>query len=94
MTADKLGDFACGFFEEFVDKRLVRFGLLGGHAAKLAEQLRSDANGDELLGVSRDGAADSASATQFGAGRFRNVREVEFAIRRRPGVLCGSPGAR
>jgi hypothetical protein len=40
-----LRDFAGGFFEEFVDERLVGFGLLGGHAAELAEELRSDANG-------------------------------------------------
>ena len=72
---------------------MVGFGLLRGHAAKLAEQLRGDANGDELLGVSRDGAADSASTAQFGIGRFRNVREVELAIRHRLGVLCGSLGA-
>ena len=32
-----LGDFAGGFFEEFVDEGLVGFGLLGGHAAELAE---------------------------------------------------------
>ena len=32
-----LGDFAGGFFEEFVDESLVGFGLLGGHAAELAE---------------------------------------------------------
>jgi hypothetical protein len=31
---------------------------------------------------------------QFGIGRFGNVGEVELAIRHRPGVLCGSPGAR
>jgi hypothetical protein len=33
-----LGDFAGGFFEEFVDEGLVGFGLLGGHAAELAER--------------------------------------------------------
>jgi hypothetical protein len=35
-----LSDFAGGFFEEFVDEGLVRLGLLGGHAAEPAEQLR------------------------------------------------------
>src|SRR5260370_38316786 len=58
----KLGDSAGGFFEEFVDEGLVGFGLLGGHAAELAEELRGDANGDELFCVSRSGAANSASA--------------------------------
>jgi hypothetical protein len=28
-----LGDFAGGFFEEFMDQGLVGFGLFGGHAA-------------------------------------------------------------
>ena len=43
-----LGDFAGGFFEEFVDQGLVGFGLLGGHAAELAEKIWGDADGDEL----------------------------------------------
>jgi len=89
-----LGDFAGGFFEEFVDEGLVGLGLLGGHAAELTEQLRGDANGDELFCVSRSGAADSAGAAQFGIGRFGNVGKVELAIRHRLGVPCGSPGAR
>ena len=33
-TRGVLGDFAGGFFEEFVDECLVGFGLLGGHAAE------------------------------------------------------------
>jgi hypothetical protein len=89
-----LGDFAGGFFEEFVDEGLVGFGLPGGHAAEPAEELRGDANGDELLGVSGSGAADSAGAAEFGIGGFGNVGEVELAIRHRLGVPCGSPGAR
>ena len=44
-----------------MDEGLVGLGLLGGHAAELAEELRSDANGDELFGVSRNGTADSTS---------------------------------
>jgi hypothetical protein len=90
----ELGDFAGGFFEEFVDEGLVGLGLLGGHAAELAEELRGDANGDELFGVSRNGAADSTSAAQFGICRFGNAGEVELAIRHRLGVLCGPPGER
>ena len=70
MTNKKRGlrDFASGFFEEFVDEGLVGFGLPGGHAAEPAEELRGDANGDELLGVSGSGAADSAGAAEFGIG--------------------------
>ena len=77
-----------------MDEGLVGLGLPGGHAAELAEKLRGDANGDELFGVSRNGATDSARAVQFGICRFWNVGEVELAIRHRLGVLCGPPGAR
>jgi len=45
---------------------LVGFGLFGGHAAELAEEFRGDADGDELLSVASGGAADSASAAEFG----------------------------
>jgi hypothetical protein len=38
-----------------VDEGLVGLGLLGGHAAEAGKQLRGDANGDELFGVSRSG---------------------------------------
>ncbi|HXJ07033.1 MAG TPA: hypothetical protein VNH65_18160 [Candidatus Acidoferrum sp.] len=62
------GDFAGGFFEEFVDQGLVGFGLFGGHAAELAEKFWRDADGDELLSVASGGAADSASAAEFGIG--------------------------
>lgn len=89
-----LSDFAGGFFEEFVDQGLVGLGLFGGHVAELAEKFRGDANGDELLGVAGGRAADSASAAEFGGGRFRDVREVELAIRYRLCALCASPGAR
>jgi len=34
----ELGDFAGGFFEEFVDLSLVGLGLFGGHAAELAKK--------------------------------------------------------
>jgi hypothetical protein len=42
--------------------------LFGGHAAELTEKFRGDADGDELLGVAGGGAADSASAAEFGIG--------------------------
>ena len=77
-----------------MDEGLVGLGLFGGHAAEAAEQLRGNANGDELFGVSRCGAADSAGTAQFGIGRFGNVGEIEFAIRHRLGVPCGSPDER
>ena len=51
-----------------MDEGLVGLGLPGGHAAELAEELRGDADSDELFCVSRRGAADSASAAQFGIG--------------------------
>ena len=88
------GDFAGGFFEEVVDQGLVRFGLFGGHAAELAEQLGGDADGDELLGATRDGASDAARAAQLSVGGFRNVGEVDAAIWNRPCALCASRGAR
>ena len=73
---------------------MVGFGLLGGHAAELAEKFWGDADGDELFGVAGGWAADSAGATEFGAGGFRDIREVELPIRCRLGVLCASPGVR
>ncbi len=88
------GDFACGFFQEFVDKGLVRFGLFGGHAAELAKKFWGDTDGDELFGVAGGGAADSAGATEFRGGRFGNVREIDPAIRHRLCALCASPGER
>ena len=49
-----------------MDEGLVRFRLAGGEAAELREQSRSDANSDELFGVSRGGAVDPAGVAQFG----------------------------
>jgi hypothetical protein len=66
LSICRLGDFAGGFFQEFVDEDLVGLGLFGGHAAKLAEKFWGDADGDELFGVAGGGAADSASAAEFG----------------------------
>ncbi len=66
VEADGLGDFAGGFFEEFVDEGLVGLESFSGHTTELAAELRGDANGDGLFGVSRSGAADSRSAAQFG----------------------------
>ena len=88
------GDVAGGFIEEIVDQGLVGLGLFGGHAAKLAEQLGGDADGDELLGVAGGGASDTAGAAQLGIGGFRDVGEVDAAIRNRLCALCVLLGAR
>jgi len=77
-----------------VDQSLIGLGLLGGEAAKLGEETRSDADGDELFGVAGPRAADTASAAELFAGRVRDIGEVDFAIGHRLGALCGSPGAR
>lgn len=52
---------------------MVWFGLLGGHAAELAEKFWSDADRDELFGVAGGGAADAAGAMQLGGRRFGDV---------------------
>jgi len=36
-----------GALEEFVDEGLIGLGLFGGEAAKLGEETRSDADGNE-----------------------------------------------
>lgn len=77
-----------------MDQSLVGLGLSGGHTAKLAEEFWGDADGDELFGVASGGASDSASAAEFGGSRFRDVREIEVAIRYRLCALCASPGGR
>jgi len=63
---------ARGSFEQFVDHGLI--GLLA--LAREAEEARVDADGDELFGVRRFGAADAAGAFELGVGGFRYVREV------------------
>lgn len=59
-----------------MDEGLVGFGLLGGHAAELAEKLRGDADGDELLGVTSGGAADPTGPAEFRIGGFGNVGHI------------------
>lgn len=77
-----------------MDQGLVGLGLFGGHAAELAEQFWGDADGDELFGVAGGGAAYSASAAEFGGGRFGDIGEIELAIRYRLCTLYALPGAR
>ncbi|MGH9744134.1 MAG: hypothetical protein ACRD51_17470 [Candidatus Acidiferrum sp.] len=73
------GCFAGGFFQEFVDEVLVGLGLFGGHEAELAEKFWGEADGDELFGMTRGGAADSTSAAEFGGGRFGRGETAERA---------------
>jgi len=77
-----------------VDHGLVGLLALAGEAAEAREEARVDANGDELFGVGRLGAAGSAGAFELGAGGFRNVGEINPGVRNRPRAFCGSPGAR
>jgi hypothetical protein len=49
-----------------VDQSLIGLGLLGGEAAKLGEETRSDAHGYELFGVAGPQAADTAGARRKG----------------------------
>ena len=90
----KLGDFLGGAFEEFVDERLIGFGLFCGETPKLREQSGRDTDGDELFGFTCFGPADTAGATKFGVGGCGDVGVIDLMIRHRLGVPCGSPGAR
>jgi hypothetical protein len=84
-----------GAFEEFVDQSLIGLGLLGGEAAKLGEETRRDANGNELFGVAGARAADTAGA----AASLRSERkasgakapELQGEVEGRGGRLCRSP---
>lgn len=87
-------DLAGGFFEQVVNQGLVGFGLFRGHATELAQQLWGNADCYELFGVAGGWASDAAGAAQFRIGGFRDVGEVEAAIRNIRCVPCASPGAR
>lgn len=71
-----------------MDEGLVGFGLFGGEAAEAVEERGVDANGDELFGVGRFGAADAAGALQLCSGGFGDVAEVDAA----PGSFIGAAG--
>jgi len=77
-----------------MDVSLVGLGLFGGEAAKFREDARSDADGDQMLGIARDGTADAAGATELLVSGFRNIGKIQLAIRHIPGALCALPGAR
>lgn len=80
--------------KKLVDEGLVGFGLLGGESAETREERRSDTDGNELLGISRLGTANAAGTVEFRVGGFRDIREINAAVRNMLCVLCGLPGAR
>jgi len=86
--------FAGGVFQEFVNQGLVGFGLLGGHAAQLAEQPGRNADGNQLLRVASHGPADAARTAQFLRRSLGYIGEVELTIRNRQSALCALLGAR
>ena len=91
----RLGHFPSGgFLEQFVDEGLVGLRLLGGEAADLRQQSWLNADRDELLGAAGPGPSNSAGALQFLVGGFRNVGEINAAIRHMLCALCGSPAVR
>lgn len=83
-----------GALEQLMDESLVRLGLFCGEAAKAREEWRRDSDGDELFGISRFGTADTACSLEFFAGRFRDIREINAAVRNMLCALCGLPGGR
>lgn len=74
-----------------MDERLVGLGLLGSEPPESRQQSRRNANGDELLGVARLRAADAPRPPQLFIRGFRNVAEINAAIRRRLCAPSGSP---
>src|SRR5260370_364585 len=88
------GSLACGAFEQLVDECLVGLRLFGGQAAELSKKARSDADSDQLLGVSSHGPAHTARAAKLLVSGFRNVGKVQPAIRHMLDALCALPGAR
>jgi len=62
---ERLGCFAGGAFEEFMNQGLIGFGLFCGQAAQLSQETRSDADGYELLGVSGFRPADAPGTAKL-----------------------------
>ena len=94
MSAKAAGSghfFPGGAFQKFVDESLIRLRLLGGDAAELGEEPRSDTDSNQLFGVAGDRPADAAGPAKLFVGGFRNIRKVELVIRRRSGALCEWP---
>lgn len=83
-----------GALEKLMDESLVRLGLFCGESAKARKERRGDSDGDELFCFSCFGTADTACSLEFLAGRFRDIREINAAVRNMPYALCGLPGGR
>jgi hypothetical protein len=86
--------FVGGAFQEFVDECLIGLRLFSSQSAELGEKPRSNADGNQLLGVTGHGPADAARAAELLVGGFRNIGKVQPAIRHMPDALCALPGAR
>ena len=76
-----------------MDEGLVGLGLFSGHAAEAREKARGDADSDQLLGVASNRASDAAGAAELLIGGFRNIGEIQLAIRNILDALCASPDA-
>jgi len=77
-----------------VDVGLVGLGFLSGEAAEAGEKARRDADSDQLLRITGDGAADAASSTELFISGFWNVGEVQLAIRNILDAPCALLAAR
>src|SRR5260370_18792981 len=71
-------------FQQFVDQRLVGLRLFGGQAAELSKKARSDADSDQLLGVSSHGPTHTARAAELLVSCFPNVGKFQAIIRPMP----------
>src|SRR6266436_8423734 len=80
--------------QKFVDECLVGLCLLGSQTAELGEKPRSNADGNQLLGVTGHGPAHAARAAELLVSGFRNIGKVQPAIRHMLYVLSALPGAR
>jgi hypothetical protein len=86
---------SCGFFQKFVDQRLVGLVPLCGEVAQLSEETGRDANRYELFCISGLGAANAARALQLFVCRLREIRKIDsFILLYRLRALSGSRGVR
>jgi hypothetical protein len=65
--------FAGSALQKFVDEGLVGLCLLGSQAAELSEKPRSNADGNQLLGVAGQGPAHATRAAELLVSGFRSV---------------------
>ena len=90
----EFSEAAYGAFEDFVDVSLVGLGFFGGELAKLVEDARRDADSDQMFGIAGNRAAYTAGAPELLVSGFRDIGEVQLAIRNILDVLYVSPDAR